>query len=174
MHTNPIKILAIDPGTKEIGIALLSDGELLYYGVKTIRTRSSPGEILKQAQYIISRLIADYEPQYLAIEKTFMIQKSAALLNIAADEIKATAKREGLTVFEYAPLAVRKTICKTGKPTKKGVAKVIALLFPELIRYVQRQTKWETLYYANMFDAIAVGLCCHEELMSQNGSLGSN
>jgi|ERR1051325_3252919 crossover junction endodeoxyribonuclease RuvC len=167
MHTNPIKILAIDPGTKEIGIAMLSDGELLYYGVKTIRTRSSPGEVLKQAQYIISRLIADYEPQYLAIEKTFMIQKSAALLTIVADEIKATAKREGLTVFEYAPLAVRKMICKSGKATKKGVAKVIALRFPELTRYVERQTKWETLYYAKLFDAVAVGLVCFDELSSK-------
>jgi Holliday junction resolvasome RuvABC endonuclease subunit len=174
MHTNPIKILAIDPGTKEIGIAMLSDGELLYYGVKTIRTRSSPSDVLKQAQYIISRLIADYEPQYLAIEKTFLIQKSAALVAVTADEIKAIAKREGLTVFEYAPLAVRKMICKSEKATKKGVAKIIALRFPELTRYVQRQTKWETLYYANMFDAIAVGLCCHEELMSRNESLGSN
>lgn len=167
MHTNPIKILAIDPGTKEIGIALLSDGELIYYGVKTIRLRSSPGEVLKQAQYIISRLIADCEPQYLAIEKTFMIQKSAALLTVVADEIKATAKREGLTVFEYAPLAVRKMICKAGKATKKGVAQVISLRFPELTRYVERQTKWETLYYANMFDAIAVGLCCHEEILKK-------
>jgi crossover junction endodeoxyribonuclease RuvC len=172
MHTNPIKILAIDPGTKEIGIAVFSDGELLYYGVKTIRTRSSPGEVLKQAQYIISRLIADYEPQHLAIEKTFMIQKSAALLNVAADEIKATAKREGLTVFEYAPLAVRKLICKTGKATKKGAAKAIALRFPELTRYLERQTKWEALYYAKMFDAIAVGLCCHEELIKRNGAMG--
>jgi crossover junction endodeoxyribonuclease RuvC len=167
MHTNPIKILAIDPGTKEIGIAMLSDGELLYYGVKTIRTRSSPGDVLKQAQYIISRLIADYEPQYLAIEKTFLIQKSAALLAVAADEIKATAKREGLTVFEYAPLAVRKMICKTGKATKKGVAQVIALHFPELTRYVERQTKWETLYYAKMFDAVAVGIVCFDELSSK-------
>ena len=174
MRTSPIKILAIDPGTKKIGIAMLSDGELLYYGVKTIRTRSSPGAVLKQAQYIISRLIADYEPQYLAIEKTFMIQKSAALLAVAADEIKATAKREGLTVFEYAPLAVRKVICKSGKATKKGVARVISLRFPELTRYMQRQTKWETLYYANMFDAIAVGLYCHEELMSRNESSDSN
>ena len=167
MHTNPIKILAIDPGTKQIGIAMLSDGELLYYGVKTIRTRSSPGEVLKQAQYIVSRLIADYEPQYLAIEKTFIIQKSAALLNVVADEIKATAKREGLMVFEYAPLLVRKLICKTEKATKKGAARIIALSFPELTRFVQRQSKWETLYYANMLDAVAVGLVCFEELSSK-------
>ena len=164
MHTDNSKILAIDPGTRELGVAVLTSGELLYYGVKTIRRRSSASEILNQVHQIISRLIADYKPQCLAIEKMFFIHKSAALLNVTADEIKAVALAEGLTIFEYAPTLVRKTICKTGKATKREAAKVIATRYPELARYLEHRTKWEELYYANMFDAVALGVAANMEI----------
>jgi crossover junction endodeoxyribonuclease RuvC len=164
MPIDQTKILAIDPGTREIGVAVLSEGELLYYGVKTIRRRGSATEILSQVQQIMLRLIADYQPQYLAIEKMFLIHRSASLLNVTADEIKVIAKGQGLVVYEYAPTAVRKMICQTGKATKKQAAKIIAGQYPELARYLEQRSKWETLYYANMFDAVAVGLCCHREI----------
>ena len=164
MFIDQTKILAIDPGTREIGVAALSGRELLYYGVKTIRRRGSASVILRQVQQVILRLIADYKPQYLAIEKMFLIHKSAALLNVTADEIKVVAKDQGLAVYEYAPTFVRKMICKTGKATKKQAAEIIAGQYPELGRYLEQRSKWEALYYANMFDAIAVGLCCQQEL----------
>jgi crossover junction endodeoxyribonuclease RuvC len=164
MSADQTRILAIDPGTRELGVAVLSEGELLYYGVKTIRRRGSASEILSQVQQVILRLIADYKPQYLAIEKMFLIHKSAALLNVTADEIKVVAKEQGLAIYEYAPTVVRKMICQTGKATKKQAAKIIAGQYPELARYLEQRSKWETLYYANMFDAIAVGLCCQQDI----------
>src|SRR5262249_3282166 len=112
----------------------------------------------------ISRLIAAYKPQCLAIEKMFFIQKSAALLNVTADEIKALARAEGLTIYEYAPTVVRKLICKTGRATKKDAAKVIASMYPELNRFLEQRTKWEELYYANMFDAVGVGVAAHMDI----------
>src|SRR5689334_9692549 len=121
MHADQTRILAIDPGTRQLGIAVLSDGELLYYAVKTVRKRDSASEVLSQVRQIVSRLIADYKPQCLAVEKTFFIQKNAALLNVTADEIKAVAKAEGLLIYEYAPIVVRKTVCRTERATKSQV-----------------------------------------------------
>lgn len=164
MHIKQTTILAIDPGTRQLGVAVFSGEELLYYAVKTIRRRGSASEILRQVRQVVSRLIADYKPQSLAIEKMFLIQKSAALLNVTADEIKAVAKAEGLAIYEYAPTVVRKIICNTGRATKKEAAKVIVSMYPELTRFLQQRTKWEELYYANMFDAVGVGLAAHMEL----------
>jgi crossover junction endodeoxyribonuclease RuvC len=143
---------------------VLSGEELLYYAVKTIRRRGSASEILSQARQIVSRLIADFEPECLAIERMFFIHKSAALLNVTADEIKAVANAAALPIYEYAPTVVRKMICCTGRASKTQVAKVLAAKYPELARYLGRRSKWETLYYANIFDAIAVGLCCQEQM----------
>jgi crossover junction endodeoxyribonuclease RuvC len=166
MHTKPIQILAIDPGTREIGVAVLEGEALVYYGVKTIRNRKRPQQVLQKAARIVKRLIEDYQPSILAIEKMFLIQKNASLLIVVADEIKATAQAAGLAVYEYAPTTVRKRICQTGKATKRAAAGIIAGRYTELIRYLKGRSKWEELYYANMFDAIAVGLTCYQQIVA--------
>jgi crossover junction endodeoxyribonuclease RuvC len=153
-----MKILAIDPGTREMGVAVLDGQQLVYYGVKTIRRRRSPAEVLHRIQEITAGLIARHRPDHLAIEKMFLIQKSAALLVVAAEEIKATARQHRLIVHEYAPTVVRKIICHSGRATKNEAANSVALRFPELRPYLEQRTKWEALYYANMFDAVALGV----------------
>lgn len=158
MPTKPPTILAIDPGTKEIGVAVFSGPELCYYAVKTIKCRRPPRALLAEISTCVIDLIQDYRPQTLAIEKTFLIQKSAALLNVAATEMKQTARQYGLSVYEYAPAEVRRSICRSEKATKRETALRITGRFPELAHYLRQPTQWGELYWANMFDAVAVGL----------------
>ena len=66
MSNNKTRILAIDPGTRNIGIALLDDGRLIYYGVKTIREATSPKEILEEGRKTILRLMRDFKPHVLS------------------------------------------------------------------------------------------------------------
>src|ERR1051326_6187714 len=102
------KILAIDPGTREMGGAVLDGQQLVYYGVKTIRSQRRPVEVLRRIQKITASLIKRFRPDCLVIEKMFFSQKSASLLIVAAEETKATPRQHGLPVYEYAPTAVRK------------------------------------------------------------------
>jgi crossover junction endodeoxyribonuclease RuvC len=164
MTSDRFRILAVDPGTKEIGVAILEGSDLIYYGVKTIHNRSSALTILKQISSLTQSLVASYGPDYLAIEKTFLIQKSAALLNVAAGEIKSVARLCRLPVYEYSPSTVRKFICRNGHAKKREVAQIIAAQYPELSRHLRTLNKWDELYYANIFDAVAVGLTCLKEL----------
>jgi len=156
--------LAVDPGTRELGVAVLRGDEPLYYGVKSIRKGRLPHEVLGEARDIFARLLREYRPDMLAIEKTFVVQKSAALLSVVADELRGLAERTGLPVREYAPSVVRKSVCRTGRATKRDVARVIAGRYPEFRQYLERTSEWEEKYWANMFDAIAVGLVCLEQL----------
>src|SRR5436305_12227320 len=96
------RILSIDPGTRELGVALFDNGELLYYGVKTIRTRSTIQDIGRGAVSIVSRLISEYEPQFLAVKQPIVIQQSAASLADVIREIKQAAQQAGLTIYEFA------------------------------------------------------------------------
>jgi len=99
MLRNQSKILAIDPGTKYMGVALLEGGALIYSGVKVIKNRRSAQEILREGRKILLRLLRDYRPNLLVIEKTFFAKnRSTALLNVLADEIRNVAKRKGLEV----------------------------------------------------------------------------
>jgi Holliday junction resolvasome RuvABC endonuclease subunit len=169
MRDSEIKILAIDPGTKEIGIAILVGEEMVYYGVKTIRKRK-PQQVLQQASRIIKSLIARYTPSVLAIERIPDGQKSSALLIAVVEKLEAAARSEGLTVHEYFPKDVRRAICKTGKATKLQTARILAQEYFELNRYLDRKSKWEQLYYANMLDAVAVAVYCCQEITTGNST----
>ena len=161
MSKNKSKILAIDPGTKHIGVAFLEGEKLIYYGVKVIKKRRSPHEILKEGRKIILRLIKDFRPSALVVEKTYFANnknRNASLLNVFVDEIRAIGKRKGLKVISYAPSTVKKAICGNGRASKKEVARVIVAKYPELQVYFNQDRAWKERYHQNMFDAVALGV----------------
>jgi Holliday junction resolvasome RuvABC endonuclease subunit len=164
MPITPTKILAIDPGTKELGVASLAGDRLEFYGVKTFKQRQPPHVLLASIASYITTLLVEYQPTLLAIEQTYRIQRESALLNIAALEIKQTARQRGLPVYEYAPVQVRQQIGPAGKGTKAAVAQVLAARYPELAHLLRQPTRWEALYRAHIFDAVAVGLFCWQQL----------
>ncbi|RLC35131.1 MAG: hypothetical protein DRH33_08750 [Candidatus Nealsonbacteria bacterium] len=157
MVKNKKKILAIDPGTRHMGYAFLDKGKLLYYGVKIIEKGRSPSETLKTGRKQVLRLINDLKPNVLAVEKTFISNnRSASLLNVFFDEIKAVGKRKGLKVLCFAPSTVKKHIAKDGWADKKEVAKAIATKYPELKVYLTQDRGWKERSHQNMFDAVAL------------------
>ncbi|MEA1965263.1 MAG: crossover junction endodeoxyribonuclease RuvC [Candidatus Aerophobetes bacterium] len=157
MAKNKLKILAIDPGTREMGYAFLDKGKLLYYGVKVIGKKKSPHGTLKEGRKIVLRLINDLKPNLLAVEKTFVASnRNAALLNVLFDEIKAIGKRKKLRVLSFAPSTVKKHIAKDGWARKEEVARAIATKYPELKVYLTQDRGWKERYHQNMFDAVAL------------------
>ena len=161
-------ILAVDPGTRELGVAVLSGKELLFYGVKTVTNRKNPLIVLDAISSYLRNLLKKYRPTAVAVEKMFITQKNSALLVVTAEQVKAVAKEANLPVYEYAPVTVRKRLCQTGRATKRETAAVIATRFPELNRYYRRTAAWEIDYYSNLFDAVAVGVVCEEDLMAES------
>ncbi|MEX1138909.1 MAG: crossover junction endodeoxyribonuclease RuvC [Bacteroidota bacterium] len=156
---NRTRILGIDPGTRNIGFALFDGGDLVHYGVKTIQAKNSPHETLKAGRRIILRLISDFSPDSLVVEKTFFAKsRNAALLNVFGDEIKALGKRRGLQVQSFAANTVRKIICGNGAASKDDVAKAMVSHYPELKPYLTSDRKWKERYQRNMFDAVALAM----------------
>ena len=159
MHKNNSKILAIDPGTREMGLAFLEEEKLIYHGVKVIKKRKSPHETLKEGRKIVLRLIKDFKPKALVIEKAFFANnRSAALLNVFVDEIRAIGRRKGLKVMSFAPSTVKKAISGNGRASKREVARVIVSRYPELKAYLTQDRAWKEEYHQNMFDAVALGI----------------
>lgn len=160
MKKNPLqKVLSIDPGTKHLGVAFFEEKDLLYHGVKIIKHLKSPHETLREGKKVILRLITDFEPDVLVVEKTFFSNnRNSALLNVFADEIQAVGKRKGLIVKSFAANTVRKQICGNGSASKDEVARVIVSYYPELKPYLTSDRKWKETFHRNMFDAVALGL----------------
>ena len=165
----PIKILSVDPGTREMGVAILEEDTLIYYGVKSIKQRKTPHKRLKEGNKIISQLIDDYEPNILVIEKAFYVQsKNSSLLITLTQEIMSIGRAKKLKVYEYAPTHVKKIICQSGKATKKEVARTLTNRYPELSPNLTQNRLWKEKYWQNMFDAVALGLTCYTEIRKIN------
>jgi Holliday junction resolvasome RuvABC endonuclease subunit len=163
-------ILAVDPGSRELGVAVLGKGgELLFYGVKTVTSRKNPILVLETVIGYIRASLEKFRPDVLAIEKMFITQKNSALLAVVAEQIKVVARGANLEIREYAPTAIRKRLCRSGRATKREAARVLTTRYPELERFYVRTRAWERDYYANMFDAVAVGAVCLDELINESG-----
>ena len=91
------------------------------------------------------------------VEKAFVSNnRSASLLNVFFDEIRAIGKRKKLKVLSFAPSTVKKHIARDGWAKKKEVAKAIATKYPELKVYLTQDRGWKERYHQNMFDAVAL------------------
>jgi len=159
MSTQHRRILAIDPGTRLMGIAFLDDGKLLYHTVNVIAKGQSPQRTLQRARDAVVRLIDDLEPDIIAAERTFFSKsRHAALLNVLFDEIRSVARRRRLAFISYAPSTIKKFTCGNGRAGKKQVATVVVSKFPELKVYLTQDRAWKERFHQNMFDAVALAI----------------
>jgi crossover junction endodeoxyribonuclease RuvC len=150
MPTQHWRILAIDPGTRFMGIAFLDDGKLVHHGVEVIAKGKSPQQTLQRARDAVVRLIDDFEPNVVAVEKTFFNQnRNTALLNVLFDEIRSVTRRRRLPFVSYAPSSIKKLVCGDGHASKKQVAMAVVSKFPELKVYLTQDRKWKERFHAN-------------------------
>lgn len=158
---NETRILAINPGTKELGVAVLAAADLLYYAVKILKVRAPDSGITSEAARIISQLITAYQPQAVVLIRPLVIQTGGERLVAVIREVKRLAQSEGLPVYEYAPKTIRQFVCGSKRPTRGEIARAVAARYPELCQYAKDKSLWEEMYYARMFLAVAAGLAAY-------------
>jgi len=142
-----------------MGIAVLDGRQLIYHGVKTLGRHPSPYVWLGEGRRIVLRLLSDFRPSVLAVEKPFFAQDhNAALLNVLVDEMRSIAAVRGLEVRALAPSTIRKRVCGDGRADKRRVAQTVVAKYPDLKVYLGQSRRWQERYHGNMFDAVAVGL----------------
>ena len=158
-------ILGIDPGSKEMGLVVLRGGDLLAYGVRTLRNGSRPHDVIGQAKRILLAAIEKYAPQVVAIEEPLLLPtKRAALMSVIVQELRGRSQELGLEVVELSPEAIRARVVGNPRATKIDVAEALALDgFPQLRPLIPRRPSRPALglrpkdkYWLHMFDALAL------------------
>lgn len=162
---NENTILGIDPGTREMGVAVLRGEELLAYGVHTLRNGEKPYDLIGQARRVVLAYVERHGPATVAIERPLRIPtKRAALLLVLTGELHARARELGLRVIEIGPEEVRRTVVGNPRATKIDVAECLVRGgFGDLRRLVPRRPSRSALglrprdkYWLHMFDALAL------------------
>lgn len=163
MPKNAPRILALDPGTRKLGVALLEGDRLVYHGVKVFSGNRSARRRLHAVQKALTEMLDDFRPDIVAVERTFVTtNKQMALLSVLADEIMASSRSRGMQVIAVAPATVKKHVAGNGHATKEAVAQAVSRAFPELTVYLNQDRQWKARHHANMFDAVAVGLTARD------------
>ena len=162
-------ILGIDPGTKEMGLAVLRGPELLYFGVRTLRNGTRPHDVIGQARRIVLATIEMHEPNIVAIEEPLMLPtKRAAVLSVIAQELRGRAEELDLKVVELSPSAIRERVTGNPRATKIDVAEALVRggfdqlrdLIPKRPARSALGTRPRDKYWLHMFDALGLALAC--------------
>jgi crossover junction endodeoxyribonuclease RuvC len=154
MGRQPIRILGIDPGLRRTGWGLIeSDGNrLTAVACGSLQTdeRAALGERLVTIHDGLIRVIEDHGPHEVAVEQTFVNSNASATLKLgqARGVAMLAPARCGLTVAEYAPNLVKKTIVGAGHGEKAQVRMMIGVLLPR----ADPQTD-------DAADALAIAVC---------------
>ena len=103
------------------------DGEdLIFHDVLQIRAPRVPTKILREIRNRLAVLVATYNPDLLAVEKTFVGKnRRSAILNVVSEEIRSLAQETGVPLVEIPPSTARKFVAGNGWATKTDVAKAI-------------------------------------------------
>jgi|PersoiStandDraft_1058852.scaffolds.fasta_scaffold18627_3 Holliday junction resolvasome RuvABC endonuclease subunit len=159
----PFRILAIDPGIREMGIAVLDDEKLIHHGVLCLRDRRAPKDIRTYDRDLLRTIIVDYHPDLVALERT-MIGNSgnSATLNRVSAYIRRLCRRQGVPIRVLAASTVKKHLTGSGQASKTAVARAVARRYPELRVYLRQKVKWKTRFQANRFDAVGLGIVASE------------
>lgn len=159
----PIKenrTFAISPGTREIGIAVFEDLDLLYYATKDLgkhRQGNTIHSVAREAVRLIEDMIYKYQPTEVLLQELCVVQALSPKLVYLTEQIKIATARRNVALHEPSAAEARKSLCPYERATKRKAAARLATLYPELARYVREVSLWQQLYYAPMFDAVSIG-----------------
>ena len=161
MHTKTHNVLAIIPSTKYLGVAIFIDTDLRDWFVKSIPNTSIKGK----SEYVIefiSGLIERFNINVLAVKKLHPARQSKNLSDLVS-KIKGVEKKINVSVSEFSLQAIEQFLIK-GKLNKKKLSEEVAAMYPVVFHEHEREKKNRSRYLTRMFEAIALGIVCFNQL----------
>lgn len=162
MPKEPLRILAINPGTRYLGIAAFRGPELLDWRIAVVRSRIL-GDSEEITRRVVVAAIANYHPDVLAIKRLHR-SRSSALLRALTAMIRRLARRRSVQVRQYTIQDMKAILCHTDKTNKRKVAEFLANIYPALAHDFRQESHNRNLYRTRMFEAVALGSVCYEQL----------
>jgi crossover junction endodeoxyribonuclease RuvC len=151
-----MRVLGIDCGSEYTGFGVveeLANRKLICCcsGAIRLRQRDAMAEKLHQIYAQLTSVIAEHQPEMVAIEDVFFAVnvKSALKLGQVRGVAMLAASASGLRVAEYAPLAIKSAVVGYGKAEKQQVQQMV-------MRLLHLPAPPEP---ADAADALAIAIC---------------
>ena len=167
MRDKEIRTLALNPGSRYVGIAVFHGLELVDWAVRSVREKS-PNEKLDHLKSILSELSETHGINCLAMKALHPARSSDYLWQLTTS-LKEWARDEHHVIREYTIKEVETFLLPSGRLNKRllmeGVAAIHPFLFPELEGEKQNRNP----YLVRMFEAVALGMRCLGDLENPKG-----
>jgi crossover junction endodeoxyribonuclease RuvC len=136
-NRHPIRILGIDPGLRRTGWGVIeSEGNrLVFIGCGSVEPPDTwpLAERLLAIHRGLAKVLADFMPAEAAVEQTFVNKDAGATLKLgqARGVAMLAPAMVGLSVAEYAPNLVKKTVVGAGHADKNQIQMMLKILLPK-------------------------------------------
>lgn len=137
MSAPPIRILGIDPGLRRTGWGIIETegNRLIYIACGSVE----PPDHLALADRLLAihrglaAVLGEFAPIEAAVEQTFVNRDGAATLKLgqARGVAMLAPAMAGITVAEYAPNQVKKTVVGAGHADKTQIQMMLKVLLPK-------------------------------------------
>ena len=148
-----MRVLGIDPGLRNLGWGVIdSDGSRVRH-VANGTCRSTGADLAARLLSLhtqLSEICAEFAPDTAAVEQTFVNKDGAGTLKLgqARGIAMLVPAQAGLSVGEYAPNSVKKTVVGVGHADKNQVSHMVKMQLPGV-----------ELDSSDAADALAIALC---------------
>jgi len=135
--TRPIRILGIDPGLRRTGwgVVEIAGNRLTFLGCGSVTSNDRDGLAIRLLTIHdgLMRILEEFRPDEAAVEATFVNKDANATLKLgqARGIAMVVPARAGVSVAEYAPNLVKKSIVGAGHADKTQVRMMIGVLLPK-------------------------------------------
>jgi crossover junction endodeoxyribonuclease RuvC len=132
-----VRILGLDPGLRRTGWGVITiEGTKLAYvacGVVSSEADLALALRLKQLHDRLTQVVADWIPDEVAVEETFVNKDAQATLKLGQARAIAllVPALAGLPVAEYGANQVKKTVVGVGHAEKEQVQAMVRILLPK-------------------------------------------
>jgi len=165
-------ILGIDPGTATTGYGIIrkfkhrhsvrkrfgerargrKELKCVAYGAIKTSPQFSDAERLRQLQNQLNRIIREYQPDFLAVERLYFFKNAKTVISVAQAKgvVLLVAAKKKIPVLEFTPLQVKMAIVGYGRASKKQIQEMIKILL-RLEKLPQPD---------DAADALGIAVCC--------------
>ncbi len=172
MQENENRILALNPGSRYTGIAVFHSLELVDWGVRSIREKSEKDRLQRLKCYL-EEITEREEINCFAIKSLHAARGSPGLRRLTS-EIKSWAAERGLAIHEYEIKEIEAILPSSDRPNKRRLMEEVAARYPVLFGELERERKNRNPYLVRMFEAVAVGMRCLNDLEARKGRKGNS
>lgn len=148
-----IRVIGIDPGLRRLGWGIIDvSGSKLHHVANGVceSTGDDLAARLLSLHTQLTAIVRFHAPQTAAVEQTFVNKDGAGTLKLgqARGIAMLVPAQAGLTVGEYAPNTVKKTVVGVGHAEKAQVMHMVQLQLPGAV-----------IAGADAADALAIAIC---------------